>query len=98
MINFAKRAKTVQIVEGIDRFQKIGYNFQSVNEIQKYLDLWFDKCPSIEEQYQLSLSLEPRESVDRSSQKKSSRSEKDETSAHHSTRMAPNMSIWGLKQ
>lgn len=65
MINFAKRAKTVDIVMGIDRFKKVGYNFQIVNEIQTYLDLWFDKCPTIEEQYQLSLNLEPRDQTDR---------------------------------
>ena len=61
MINFAKRAKTCEIVTGIDRFKTTGYNFQTVPEIQKYLDSWFDKCPTIEEQYQLSLNLEPRE-------------------------------------
>lgn len=65
MINFAKRAKTVDIVMGIDRFKRIGYNFQSVPEIQNFIDLWFDKCPTIEEQYQLSLNLEPRETADR---------------------------------
>lgn len=65
MINFAKRAKTVDIVMGIDRFKRVGYNFQTVKEIQNYLDLWFDKCPTIEEQYQLSLNLEPREQADR---------------------------------
>lgn len=65
MTNFAKRAKTVEIVMGIDRFKRIGYNFQTVPEIQNFLDLWFDKCPTIEEQYQLSLNLEPREVADR---------------------------------
>lgn len=65
MVNFAKRAKTVDIVLGIDRFKRVGYNFQTVNEIQTFLDLWFDKCPTIEEQYQLSLNLEPREPSDK---------------------------------
>lgn len=92
MINFAKRAKTVEIVEGIDRFQKIAYNFQSVGEIQKYLDLWFDKCPSIEEQYQLSLNLEPREVIDRKVSKK--KTGKDES---QQPRLAVNVNIWGLK-
>lgn len=67
MVNFAKRSKTVDIVTGIDRFKRMGYNFQRVPEIQTYLDLWFDKCPTIEEQYQLSLNLEPREVGDKSS-------------------------------
>lgn len=63
MINFGKRAKTSEIVMGIDRFKSTGYNLQEVPEVQIYLDLWFDKCPTIDEQYQLSLNLEPRESV-----------------------------------
>lgn len=63
MINFAKRAKTCEIVLGIDRFKSMGYNLQVVPEIQKYLDLWFGQCPTIEEQYQISLNLEPRETV-----------------------------------
>ncbi|CCG23471.1 Csc25 guanyl-nucleotide exchange factor [Candida orthopsilosis Co 90-125] len=60
MVNFAKRAKTCDIVSGIDRFKNAGYNFLEVVEIQKYLDTWFEKCPSIEEQYQLSLALEKK--------------------------------------
>lgn len=63
MINFAKRAKTFEIVSGIDRFMTMGFNFTLVPEIQKYVDSWFDKCPTIEEQYQLSLNLESRETV-----------------------------------
>lgn len=65
MINFAKRAKTVDIVTDIDRFKRIGYNFRNVPEIQNYIDLWFGKCPTIEEQYQLSLNIEPREVDDK---------------------------------
>lgn len=60
-VNFAKRAKTSEIVSGIDRFKTTGYNFQEVPEIQKFLDAWFEKCPTIDEQYQISLNLEPRE-------------------------------------
>lgn len=65
MINFAKRAKTVDIVTDIDRFKRMGYNFRTVPEIQNYIDLWFGKCPTIEEQYQLSLNIEPREVDDK---------------------------------
>lgn len=63
MINFAKRSKTFEIVSAMDRFRSIGYNLQEVKEIQLYLESWFDKCPTIDEQYQLSLNLEPRETV-----------------------------------
>ncbi|KAM9898259.1 hypothetical protein OXX79_006413, partial [Metschnikowia pulcherrima] len=61
MVNFAKRAKTVEIVTGIDRFKQVHYNFHTVPDIQTFIDLWFDKCPTIDEQYQLSLNIEPRE-------------------------------------
>lgn len=61
LYNFAKRAKTCEIVTGIDRFKTVGYNFQPVKEIHTFLDNWFEKCPTIAEQYQLSLKLEPRE-------------------------------------
>lgn len=66
MLNFAKRTKTVNIVLGIDHFKQVGYNFATVPEIQTFIELWFDKCPSIEEQYQLSLNIEPREEPSRS--------------------------------
>ncbi|CAN3374271.1 hypothetical protein DIURU_000850 [Diutina rugosa] len=61
LINFAKRAKTCEILGGIDRFKTTGYNFQTVKEIQMFLDVWYEKCPTIAEQYQISLQLEPRE-------------------------------------
>lgn len=63
MINFAKRAKTTDIVMGMDRFKKLGFNFVTVPEIQLYLDTWFEKCPTIQEQYQISLAIEPREEL-----------------------------------
>ncbi|KAK6461660.1 cell division control protein 25 [Scheffersomyces coipomensis] len=85
MINFAKRAKTFEIVSGIDRFKATGYNFQSVVEIQKYLDSWFDKCPSVEEQYQISLELEPREPTTSTNNTTSSSSSKLHSTSTHST-------------
>lgn len=61
MLNFAKRSKTCEIVQGIDRFKISGYNLLEVPEFQKFLKEWFEKCPTIDEQYQLSLAIEPRE-------------------------------------
>ncbi|CAH2352570.1 cell division control protein 25 [[Candida] railenensis] len=63
MVNFAKRAKTFEIVTAMERFKYNGYNFLVVKEIQQYLDSWFGKCPTIDAQYQLSLNLEPKEVV-----------------------------------
>lgn len=61
MINFAKRAKTTEIVMGMESFMKFGFNFITVPEIQQYLDSWLDKCPTIQEQYHISLVIEPKE-------------------------------------
>lgn len=61
MINFSKRGKTSDILLGLDRFKLTGYNLLPVPEIQKYLDGWLERCPTIDEQYQLSLNLEPRD-------------------------------------
>lgn len=69
MINFSKRAKTSEILLGLDRFKSTSYNLLLVPEIQNYVDSWFERCPTIEEQYQLSLNLEPRENVQPSSNK-----------------------------
>lgn len=96
MVNFAKRAKTVDIVTGIDRFKRIGYNFQTVNEIQNYLDLWFDKCPTIEEQYQLSLNLEPREVSDRKQSKALPKTPQQQTHISSLRHRQP-MNVLGLR-
>lgn len=86
MINFAKRTKTCEIVCGIDKFKTTAYNFQEVTEIQNYLDSWFDKCPTIEEQYQLSLNLEPREMVQHGhGQKQDSNSSHNQSVSSQST-------------
>lgn len=63
MINFAKRAKTTEIVLGMERFKELGFNFVVVPEIQLFLDYWFNKCPTIQDLYQISLVLEPREDL-----------------------------------
>lgn len=65
MINFGKRAKTYEIISGIDRFKIVAYNLVEVPEIQKYLDNWFVSCPGNEKQYEMSLALEPRENTKR---------------------------------
>ena len=36
-VNFAKRAKTSEIVSGIDRFKTTGYNFQEVLKFRSFL-------------------------------------------------------------
>ena len=59
-INFYKQAKTYDIVKDITRLKSIPYNIQENPEVQGFLNLWFDKSPNFEEQYRMSLHLEPR--------------------------------------
>ncbi len=61
MINFSKRVKIADIIREIQQYQSLPYVFHDVDDIQSYLTAGFDSAPSIDEQYQLSLTLEPRE-------------------------------------
>lgn len=67
MLNFGKRAKTYKILVGLDKFNAVSYNFHENPDIQNYLTTLFEKCPLIEEQYELSLQVEPRDSIKSSS-------------------------------
>uniref|UniRef100_A0A060T6U2 ARAD1C23078p n=1 Tax=Blastobotrys adeninivorans TaxID=409370 RepID=A0A060T6U2_BLAAD len=61
VINFAKRAKAASTIENIRQFQRMPYNFEEIEEIQTFLEDGFENAPPIEEQYDTSLSIEPRE-------------------------------------
>lgn len=60
-INFYKQAKTYEIVKDVIRLKAVPYNIQENHEVQSFLNLWFDKSPNFEEQYRMSLHLEPRQ-------------------------------------
>ena len=58
LINFSKRQFVFNIIDEIDRYQQIGYNFNLVDNIAHFLtELPFN---GTEESYQLSLVREPK--------------------------------------
>jgi son of sevenless len=63
MINFAKRAKTAEVIDEIQRFQNEHYQLQAVPELQIFLksSLFVEPLANEEELYNMSLALEPRE-------------------------------------
>lgn len=63
VINFYKRSKMAYIISNILDFQNISYPFVMIESIQSFISKGFKECPSVDSQYQISLILEPRESV-----------------------------------
>ncbi len=61
MIHFGKRVKIFNLVQQIQQYQVTRYNLQEISEIQDYLSTGFDASPPIDDQYELSLSVEPRD-------------------------------------
>ncbi|KAG5356157.1 Cell division control protein 25 [Yarrowia sp. B02] len=61
LINFSKRTKTAEIVREIQQYQSIPYSFQELPEVQQRVAAKFKEAPSIDDQYETSLALEPRD-------------------------------------
>lgn len=61
LINFSKRTKTADIVREIQQYQSIPYSFQELPEVQVRVAGKFKDAPSIDDQYETSLALEPRD-------------------------------------
>ncbi len=61
IINFAKRFKVFEIIRDINQYQTSRYNLQVLVEVQEYLNQAFRATPPPEEQYEMSIAIEPRE-------------------------------------
>lgn len=61
LVNFSKRTKTAEIVREIQQYQSIPYSFQELPEVQQRVAARFKEAPSIDDQYETSLALEPRD-------------------------------------
>ncbi|PHH72646.1 hypothetical protein CDD82_5861 [Ophiocordyceps australis] len=61
LINFAKRAKTAEVIRDIQQYQNVGYSLQSVPELQDYLLSNMQAAGDVHEMYDKSLQIEPRE-------------------------------------
>lgn len=64
LINFAKRAKTAEVIRDIQQYQNVGYSLQPVPELQDYILSNMTSAGDVHEMYDRSLQVEPRERED----------------------------------
>lgn len=64
LINFAKRAKTAEVIRDIQQYQNVAYLLQSVPELQDYITSNMQAAGDVHEMYDKSLQVEPRERED----------------------------------
>jgi son of sevenless-like protein len=63
-INFAKRAKTAEVIRDIQQYQNVPYPLQPVPELQEYILSNMQAAGDVHEMYDKSLAVEPRERED----------------------------------
>lgn len=63
-INFAKRAKTADVIRDIQQYQNVPYSLQPVQELQDYILSNMQAAGDVHEMYDKSLTIEPRERED----------------------------------
>ncbi|PFH59751.1 hypothetical protein XA68_11932 [Ophiocordyceps unilateralis] len=64
LVNFAKRAKTAEVIRDIQQYQNVGYSLQPVPELQDYILSNMQAAGDVHEMYDKSLQIEPRERED----------------------------------
>ncbi|KAI9678538.1 MAG: hypothetical protein M1817_005595 [Caeruleum heppii] len=64
LINFAKRAKTAEVIRDIQQYQNVPYPLQPVPELQDYILTNMQAAGDVHEMYDRSLAVEPRENQD----------------------------------
>ncbi|KAI0014163.1 ras GEF [Xylariaceae sp. FL0662B] len=64
LINFAKRAKTAEVIRDIQQYQNSPYSLQPVPELQDYILSNMQAAGDVHEMYDKSLMVEPRERED----------------------------------
>ena len=64
LINFAKRAKTAEVIRDIQQYQNVPYGLQPVSELQDYILRNMQSAGDVHEMYERSLQVEPRERED----------------------------------
>ena len=63
-INFAKRAKTADVIRDIQQYQNVPYPLKSVGDLQDYILSNMQAAGDVHEMYEKSLQVEPRERED----------------------------------
>ena len=64
LINFAKRAKTAEVIRDIQQYQNVPYPLKSVGDLQDYILSNMQAAGDVHEMYNKSLQVEPRERED----------------------------------
>ena len=64
LINFSKRMKTAEVVRDLQQYQTVSYPFTKIHELQCWLDNELTNSSEIQELYDLSTQVEPRERED----------------------------------
>ena len=64
LINFAKRAKTADVIRDIQQYQNVPYPLKSVGDLQDYILSNMQAAGDVHEMYDKSLLVEPRERED----------------------------------
>lgn len=64
LINFAKRAKTAEVIRDVQQYQNVPYGLQPVPELQDYIQRNMTTASDVHEMYERSLTVEPRERED----------------------------------
>ncbi|KAK3818342.1 MAG: ras guanine nucleotide exchange factor domain-containing protein [Benniella sp.] len=60
-INFYKRVRTAEVIREIQQYQSVPYCLTNVREIQAYIRRGMEQSKSVQDLYEYSLELEPRE-------------------------------------
>ncbi|KAL9073279.1 MAG: hypothetical protein Q9157_004810 [Trypethelium eluteriae] len=64
LINFAKRAKTAEVIREIQDYQNVPYQLAPLPELQDYIITNMQSAGDVHEMYERSLAVEPRERED----------------------------------
>ena len=64
LINFAKRAKTAEVIRDIQQYQNVPYALAPLPELQEYIITNMQSAGDVHEMYERSLVVEPRERED----------------------------------
>lgn len=64
LINFAKRAKTAEVIRDIQQYQNVPYPLKLVQDLQDYILNNMQAAGDVHEMYEKSLQVEPRERED----------------------------------
>ncbi|KAL8735444.1 MAG: hypothetical protein Q9181_002825 [Wetmoreana brouardii] len=64
LINFAKRAKTAEVIRDIQQYQNVPYPLKPVGDLQDHILSNMQAAGDVHEMYDKSLAVEPRERED----------------------------------